>query len=322
MSYYSIFGLVRDPFVNTPDPSLFFHCPKQVALLDQLEISVRLRRGLSVVIGPVGTGKTMLSRQLLQTLSADPLFDVHLLLDPFFEDEKEMMLWLNREFEIGRAQGESTPWQLKENIKNHLFDLGVNQKRIAVLLIDEGQKFTPACLEVLRELLNYETNDYKLLQIVIFAQEELKGILAGMRNLRDRVYQTLELTSFSFKETQGLINTRIALCKGEQGSEPFFSTSAIAAVHWASKGYPRQMVLLCHKAMLAALTRKDLKVDWGLVWSCTDKGASPIKRLRLDLALLFVLGLSAGYLMAEVAPVRDLVRHALEFLSAWPVTHG
>jgi len=68
-------------------------------------------------------------------------------------------------------------WQLKENIKNYLFKKGIDEGKIVVLIVDEGQKLPSFCLEILREFLNYETNEYKLLQIVVFAQGEFEQIL-------------------------------------------------------------------------------------------------------------------------------------------------
>ena len=80
-------------------------------------------------------------------------------------------------------------WQLKEKIKNYLFQKGVDEKKTVVLIIDEGQKLPFFCREILREFLNYETNENKLLQIVIFAQNEFSRILKSHANFADRVNQ-------------------------------------------------------------------------------------------------------------------------------------
>jgi len=81
---------------------------------------------------------------------------------------------------------EESEWQLKEYIKKYLFRKGVDEKKTVVLIIDEGQKLPEFCMEILREFLNYETNEFKLLQIVIFAQNEFRQILKAHANFADR----------------------------------------------------------------------------------------------------------------------------------------
>ncbi|GAB6036588.1 hypothetical protein JCM15519_11470 [Fundidesulfovibrio butyratiphilus] len=321
MSYYSLLGLVRDPFVTTPDPDLFFHCPRQMDHLDRLEIAVRLRRGLNVVLGPVGTGKSTLSRQLMRALGDNPEFDTHLLLDPYFESEKEFLLWLNHEFDIPEELVTDSAWRLKDNLKNKLYETGVEQGRIVCLIVDEGQKITPTCLEILRELLNYETNDSKLLQIVLFAQEEFEEHLRLMHNLADRVYQTLRLGNFNFTETKDLIRTRLELCKGEGTLRPLFTPPAFLAVYLATKGYPRQVIQLCHKAMLAAIANSRQKADWGMVWACTDAGRSPLARHGIDLLLLSLMGVAAGYALFTMPELLDTLLRLLG-LNALLSPHG
>lgn len=318
MSYYSLLGLIRDPFVTTPDPDLFFRCPKQLDNLERLEIGVRLRRGLSVVLGPVGTGKSTLSRQLMRTMSGNAEFVTHLMLDPFFETEKEMLAWLNREFEIQDELITDSVWQLKDNLKNKLYALGVEQGRIVCLIVDEGQKITRECLEVLRELLNYETNDFKLLQIVIFAQEEFEPTLDSMPNLSDRIYQRLRLGAFSFGETQQLVRTRLNLCKGDGPLKPLFTPLGFLAVYLATEGYPRKIVQLCHKVMLAVIGQGKSKAGWDLVWENADNALSPLVRYRADLMLLGLLGLAAGYAVAWLPPVREWLAGLVNALAAAP----
>jgi len=181
MEYYSILNFKKEPFSNSPEPEFFYSSPQHTGCLQKLELSVRLRRGLNVIIGDVGTGKTTLCRKLIQNFSrseADPTeIETHLLLDPSFNSAVEFLQTVCSMLGIKDVQGEQSEWQLKERIKNYLFVKGVDEDKIVVLVIDEGQKISSDCLEILREFLNYETNDYKLLQIIIFAQKELKSIL-------------------------------------------------------------------------------------------------------------------------------------------------
>jgi general secretion pathway protein A len=322
MSYYSLLGLIRDPFVTTPDPDLFFRCPNQLGNLERLEIGVRLRRGLSVVLGPVGTGKSTLSRQLMRMLSENPEFVTILMLDPLFETEKEMLAWLNREFEIPAGLVTDSIWQLKDNLKNKLYSLGVEQSKTVCLIVDEGQKITKECLEVLRELLNYETNDFKLLQIVLFAQEEFEPTLGAMPNLSDRIYQRLRLGFFSFTETREMIRTRMEMCKADGPLQPLFTPLGYLAVYLATGGYPRKVIQLCHKVMLAAVGLGRNKAGWDLVLDNADKEASALLRFRADLALLGLLGLAGGYLIAWLPPVRSWLAGIVDALGGLPPLGG
>jgi general secretion pathway protein A len=236
---------------------------------------------------------------------------VHLLLDPYFESEKEFLTWLNREFEVPSQCTTDSLRELKDNLKNNLFEAGVEQGKIVCLVVDEGQKITLPCLEVLRELLNYETNNSKLLQIVIFGQAEMRDNLRAMPNLTDRIYNTLTLAPFSFKDTMGLIRARLELCGGAEKPAPLFTFAAFLAIYLASRGYPRQIVQLCHKVLLQVIALGLTQAGWGMVWSCTDRGVSPVVRYKIDLVLLSLSGLAAGWLLASTEPVRSILARAL-----------
>jgi len=91
MEYYRTFHLEREPFSNSPDPGLFFNSKQHLHALQQLEIAIRLKRGLNVVTGDVGTGKTTISRQLIQKISTDPAIQYALVLDPGYEDPAQFL---------------------------------------------------------------------------------------------------------------------------------------------------------------------------------------------------------------------------------------
>ena len=92
MDYFSILNLNKEPFSNSPDPDYFFDSQQHVSCLQKLELSLRLKRGLNVVIGEVGTGKTTLCRQLLRRFSEDADVESHLMLDPYFGTPHEFLL--------------------------------------------------------------------------------------------------------------------------------------------------------------------------------------------------------------------------------------
>ena len=171
MQYYEVLDLKKEPFSTSPDPDFLYRSMTHNAALKRLEVAIRLKRGLSVILGDVGTGKTTISRVILQEFANDDDFIFHLILDPVYNSEFQFLKVLANMF--GVVPNAQTTHDYKEEIKNYLFKKSVFENKTIVLLIDEGQKLTSNYIEVLRMLLNYETNEYKLLQLVILSQMEL-----------------------------------------------------------------------------------------------------------------------------------------------------
>ena len=184
MDYFKLLQLKKEPFSNSPDPDFFYHSKQHKACLQKLELALRLRRGLNVVIGDIGTGKTTLCRELIRRFDGESHIRTLLVLDPSFSSPKACLQMLFSMICPEASAVPETDMQLKEAIKQRLYIDGVDRQETTVLIIDEGQKITADCVEILRELLNYETNDYKLLQIVIFAQPEIEAVLEAMPTSR------------------------------------------------------------------------------------------------------------------------------------------
>lgn len=265
MRYYEIFDLRGEPFSNSPDPDFFHESRGHRAVLHGLEIALRLRRGLNVVLGEVGTGKTTLCRRLLRELAADPGVQTHLLLDPACGGTAEF-LGVLRAMLCGAppAPGDS-PWRVKEDIKDALFRKGVDQGLTVVLVVDEAQKLDPGALEALRELLNYETNDSKLLQIVLLAQEEFQAALDAAPNLADRVNGLFRLGPLSLGETRALVRHRLRCAGAAPGAPELFTPGGYLALRLASGGFPRRIIRLGHKALLALIVQDRRRATWRLV---------------------------------------------------------
>ncbi len=262
MSYYTVLGLTAEPFSTSPDPTFFFRSSSHVQALTRLEIAIRLRRGLSLILGDVGTGKTTLARTLLTGFTQEEGFSFHMILDPSFESEYQFLLQLSRMFGA-RGMYKST-LDCREAIEHHLFQSGVTEGRTVVLLIDEGQKLSLDMLEHLRVLLNYETNEYKLLQVVIFAQMELLGRIRRIRNFIDRVALKYIINPLSEDETAEMIQFRLQSA-GLPSGRSLFEPEAIRAIHRFTQGYPRKISLVCHNALEALVMHERSAVDEALV---------------------------------------------------------
>ncbi len=262
MSYYTVFGLTKEPFSTSPDPAFFFRSSPHVQALARLEIAIRLRRGLSLILGDVGTGKTTLARTVLSAFPQEDGFAFHMVLDPSFESEYQFLYQLTRMFGI-QSQCKST-LDCREAIEHHLFQSGVLEGKTTVLIIDEGQKLSFDMLENLRMLLNYETNEFKLLQVAIFAQMELLGRIARVTNFIDRVALKYSLNPLSEEETADMIQFRLRSA-GLPYGRSLFSSDAVSVIYRFTQGYPRQIALLCHNALEALVIHEKSIVDALLV---------------------------------------------------------
>lgn len=292
MEYYKILDLKKEPFSNSPEPDFLFQSPQHMGCLQKLELAVRLRRGLNVIIGDVGTGKTTLCRKLIQGFSSTredaETIETYLLLDPSFKDPLDFLQNVASMLGIKDLDGKENEWQLKEKIKDYLFNKGVTEGKIVLLVIDEGQKIAENCLEILREFLNYETNDCKLLQIVIFAQQEFKALLEKHANLTDRINLFYYLNPLNFAQTRAMIKYRIDVARNLESGPSLFNFWALLAIYAATGGYPRKVVSLCHQVILMLIIQGKKKAGYFYVRRCLNEMMTPVSK-KIKWAPAFLL---------------------------------
>ncbi|MEK7448092.1 MAG: AAA family ATPase [Planctomycetota bacterium] len=264
MSYFKILGLEKEPFSTSPDPDFFYQSPGHKTVITNLVIELRLRRGMSVILGDVGTGKTTLSRKLVQSLRDREGFIFHIIMDPVYESEHLFLSSLVRIFGIEINVKDASLLDLKEALEHFLFQKGVTENKTVVLIVDEAQKLELNSLEVLRVLLNYETNEYKLLQLVLLGQLELYSKIINMANFIDRVSFKYTLNPLNEDETREMIDFRLKQA-GYQNMAPLFQDGAIREIYRYTRGYPRQVSLLCHNALKSVVMQNKLVVDEQMV---------------------------------------------------------
>lgn len=251
MSYYRILGLEKEPFSTSPDPEFFYQSKEHTSALYRLRIALELKRGLSIVLGDVGTGKTTLSRRLAQLLKAETNLTMVMMLNPIYESEAQFLADLAEWFRVTpevNGAGQPKPLDYMKAMKKFLFEKGVEEAKTVVLLIDEAQKLTAPCLEILRSLLNYETNEYKILQLILMGQMELLPRITAIRNLWDRVSLKYVINPLEENEVKEMINFRLKHA-GYISRYPMFTDSAINAIYNYTQGYPRKIAMLCHDAL-------------------------------------------------------------------------
>ena len=264
MSYYKILGLDKEPFSTSPDPAFFYESPEHRAALMRLMVEIRLKRGLSLILGDVGTGKTTLSRKLFQMLGEREDVIFHMILDPTYDTEELFLHSLIRTFKIDMEPTRHNTLYYKDALEKYLFQKAVEERKTVVLLVDEGQKLNSLSLEVLRMLLNYETNEFKLLQLVIMAQMELLPKLKEMKNFWDRLSLKYVLNPFDEKETGEMIDFRLTAA-GYDSNVEFFTDEAVKEIYQYTHGYPRQIAMLCHNALKTLVMENKYKVDGSII---------------------------------------------------------
>ena len=246
MTYLASLQLEKEPFSTSPDPAFFYQSTQHRTVLNRLEIAIRLKRGLNLILGDIGTGKSTLSRTLIQLFSHDDDYIFHLILDPGFKSEYQFLTHLTKIFGINPFFKSTIDH--KEAIEKYLFQKAVEEQKTVVLIIDEGQKLQQSQLEVLRTLLNYETNEYKLLQLVIFGQMELLPRVKSMANFMDRVSYKCMIQALDEYETGELIDFRLKQA-GYHGIQSLFDVEAKHKVYQHTEGYPRRISRMCQRAM-------------------------------------------------------------------------
>lgn len=264
MNYYHFLGLEKEPFSTSPDPDFFYESTEHHAALVKAMIEIRLRRGVSVLLGDVGTGKTTLARKLSQMLMKKERIAFHMILDPTCQTEDIFLESLIKTFKIEIREINPSILVLKEAIKDFLFKKGVEENKTIVLLIDEAQKLNLLSLEVLRVLLNYETNEHKLLQLLLVGQMELLPKIRKIRNFWDRLGMKYVLNSLNEEDTKELIEFRIRKA-GCYSGRWIFTDESIKEIYNYTQGYPRRILQICHNAFRVLMVDDKTVVDGNMI---------------------------------------------------------
>lgn len=254
--YQTHFGLASLPFTITPDTGFFHNAGTHQEALNVLLVALRTGEGFIKVTGEVGTGKTLLCRQLLNSLEAD--FVTAYIPNPFL-NPTALRMALAEELGIRFARNIGQHRLLKL-ITERLVELNATGKRV-VLLLDEAQAMPDDSLEALRLLTNLETEHDKLMQVVLFGQPELDRRLGHphLRQLRQRILFSHQLQPLGLVGLRAYLDHRLRVA-GHRGDK-LFTERALRRLHRASRGIPRLVNVLCHKALLVAYGRGDRVID-------------------------------------------------------------
>ena len=246
--YLEHFGLAEPPFRITPHTDFFFDGADRGATLEALIYAVLHDEGIVKVSGEVGSGKTMLSRVLIERLPAQ--VDTIYLATPSLARD-EILYAIGDELQLSLSRERKTV--ALRALQEHLIRRYAEGRRV-VILIDEAHVMPEDTLEQVRLLSNLESNRHKLLQIVLFGQPELDATLAKteLRQLRDRVTHAFRMRPLSSAELARYVSFRMRAA-GYHGPE-VFASRALSLMARASGGLTRRINILADKALLAAFT--------------------------------------------------------------------
>ena len=313
--YASFFGLKQEPFSIAPDPRYLFMSERHREALAHLLYGVNGGGGFVLLSGEIGAGKTTVCRCFLEQIPRRT--NVAYIFNPKLT-VLELLNSVCEEFGIphrapGRGEDRATVKDYLDPLNEFLLKThAVGQNN--VLIIDEAQMLSADVLEQLRLLTNLETNERKLLQIILIGQPELRDLLARpeLEQLAQRVIARYHLGALTEAETEAYIRHRLSV-SGMTTAMPF-DAKAMRRIHQLSRGVPRRINLLCDRALLGAYAGGKGLVDSAIVETAADEvfgsGAAPgPSALRLGrpawmaisaLAALMLIGVVT--LMLRAAP--------------------
>lgn len=255
---YKSLGFRSLPFNITPDRSFFYPSERYVAALQHLRFGVA-SGGFTMLTGEVGLGKTLLCRQVLAV--EPPNTRIAYILNPpqtYAELLRRVITDLG-----GQCTPEQEEDQLQASLETLLFKLAVQDQRVAVL-VDEAHRLPPEVLERLRLLSNLETDQRKLLSLLLVGQPELDRTLASkaMRPLAQRISIRYRLDPMNLAETCDYIRHRVEVAHKSNNFE--FTGLALRVIHAAAKGVPRRINQIADRCVLDAYLHMRMYVN---VWS-------------------------------------------------------
>ena len=261
--YEDYYGFVQPPFSLTPDPRFLYRSESHDVALQQVWQAIRRKEGFIVLTGDIGTGKTTLCRTLLEQF--DETTFTALVLNPFVSVEellREVLISFGVVSKDALKTGRlatASKYELVRTLHDFLLSL-VPLHGSAVLIIDEAQHLSPEVLEEIRVLSNLETNDQKLLQVVIVGQLNLIEILhkPDLRQLDQRISIRCYLKALTRDEVEAYVTHRLWVAR--ESTSVTFTPRAFDLVHSISGGIPRMINLVCDRALMAACEKQTSRI--------------------------------------------------------------
>jgi general secretion pathway protein A len=304
--YTGFFGLSEQPFSISPNPNYLYMSYRHKEALAHLNHGLGDSGGFVLLTGEVGTGKTTVSRCMLDQLSDST--EVAFILNPTLS-EIELLGTICDEFRIRYKKSDATLKILTDKIKNRLLKNHANGKN-TILIIDEAQHLKTEVLEQLRLLTNLETNTKKLLQIILIGQPELQALLKRqeLRQLAQRITARYHLLPLTVQEIALYLQHRLRVAGCER---PIFDPKAITLIHQTTKGIPRLINLLADRCLMGAYATQSPFVNKKIVARAASEilafetlpiKTNPWKWLPIPIALILIIVAGLAWYTWEETP--------------------
>jgi general secretion pathway protein A len=257
IDYARYWGLRAVPFDNVPDPRFYVPCSEHDAAHRWLSYGIQAGKGLLLLTGDIGCGKTLLSRRLIVGLSPAQ-YDVALVANPALSPS-ELLGEVLSQFGLGLVRSKAGRLQRL----NERLELNAQRGIRSVLLVDEAQAIESVKgFEELRLLTNFQLNDRFLLTVVLIGQPELRRRVAGIPQLNQRIAVRAHLGPFTAEETTSYITVRM---RAATDRTDVFTKEAASAIYEQSKGIGRLINALCDQCLFAGAIEHVLQIDDQLV---------------------------------------------------------
>jgi len=300
--YLEHFGLNDLPFTIAPNPRYLYLTHQHQEALAHLSYGLGSAGGVILLTGEVGTGKTTISRKLLEDIPEH--IDIAWIVNPRLSAE-ELLASICDELSIFYPEDNNSIKMFTDLINAYLIEAHGHGRNV-VVMIDEAQNLSPDVLEQLRLLTNLETSERKLLQIILLGQPELKEMLdrTDLRQLAQRITARYHLNPLSREESSEYIRHRLAVAGCNR---PVFSSKAIAHVFQYSHGTPRLINLLCDRALLGVYSCNETIVAPEHVRQASkevlgDNIEIPKRRGFMAFVIVFVMFIGMGILFNGIWP--------------------
>ncbi|MBI3117095.1 MAG: AAA family ATPase [Candidatus Hydrogenedentes bacterium] len=307
-AYVRFFGLSADPFAPTSDPAYFYATRAHRECLGQLWESIDTRRGLAVALGNHGCGKTMLLRKLLTDMIGAPERYVAAVLGAPLPSWSSQTLLEATVAQFGLQPAAPTFLDCMEALQAFLVE---QREKVCTLIIDDAQHLNKrGQLELLRLLQELETQQHKLLNLVLFAQMEWIDVLRAAPNFEQRINLTTLIGALAPEELHEFVQFRLEQAGGIPGRAPEFSGPALRAVWAYAEGNTRLIVTLCRNALHFAARAQLREIGHELVVQTIERTTVPDaeKRARVAAAVMEALHQDQIKAPADVTSAAPLLR--------------
>lgn len=255
--YLEYWGLKEKPFENTPDPRFFYHSARHEEAFMRLLYAVQERKGCALLSGEIGSGKTLLSRVLFNSLlQQENQYKIALIINPAIP---KLELLSEIVYQLGaQTSREDRKIDILHKLNELLYKFAEHNMH-TVVIVDEAQTIEDeAIFEEIRLLLNFQLNDRFLLTVLLLGQPEVLSRIDNLPQFKQRLALSYHLANLTEQETRKYVEYR---CKVSGREEPLFSEGALKSIYIFSQGLPRQINKVCDLSLVVGMGNKASIID-------------------------------------------------------------